>query len=213
MEANLRGIYLGGVDFTAAVLTGTDFTGSTLNATVFGENYLDDVIGLDSVIHNGPSVIGIETIYLSEGKIPEMFLRGCGVPESLITQMRALVASAEPIQFYTCFISFTEADDPFSELLYTDLQSKGVRCWRWKEDARWGKTLMRSVDEAVRVYDKLIVICSEQSLNSPPSSERLKEPYRKRMTWRDRGKTPKSYSRFASTTTSSRAGSTTGRRT
>ena len=26
---------------------------------------------------------------------------------------------------------------------------------------------MRSIDEAVRVYDKLIVVCSEQSLNSP----------------------------------------------
>ena len=26
---------------------------------------------------------------------------------------------------------------------------------------------MSSIDEAVRVYDKLIVICSEQSLNSP----------------------------------------------
>jgi hypothetical protein len=38
---------------------------------------------------------------------------------------------------------------------------------RWKEDAKWGKTLMRSIDEAVRIYDKLIVICSEQSLNAP----------------------------------------------
>lgn len=30
-----------------------------------------------------------------------------------------------------------------------------------------GKTLMRSIDEAVRLYDKLVIICSEQSLNSP----------------------------------------------
>lgn len=74
---------------------------------------------------------------------------------------------SKAVDFYTCFISFTEADDAFSERLYNDLQAKGVRCWRWKEDARWGKTLMRSIDEAVQVYDKLIVICSEQSLNSP----------------------------------------------
>jgi hypothetical protein len=79
--------------------------------------------------------------------------------------MRSL--TVQPIQFYTCFISFTEADDAFSERPYNDLQAKGVRCWRWKEDARWGKSLMRSVDEAVRVYDKLVVICSEQSLNAP----------------------------------------------
>ncbi|MEW5702425.1 MAG: toll/interleukin-1 receptor domain-containing protein [Candidatus Zixiibacteriota bacterium] len=69
---------------------------------------------------------------------------------------------------YTCFISFNDADDTFSERLYDDLQAKGVRCWRWKEDAPWGKTLMRSVDEAIRLYDKLIVICSEHSLKAEP---------------------------------------------
>lgn len=74
----------------------------------------------------------------------------------------------EPLRFHTCFISFTEADDAFSERLYNDLQANGVRCWRWKEGAQWDKTLMHSIDEAVRVYDKLIVVCSEQSLNSPP---------------------------------------------
>lgn len=113
----------------------------------------------------GPTTIGIETIYRSGGNIPEVFLRGCGVPDDFITYARSL--TTQPIQFYTCFISFTEADDAFSERLYNDLQAKGVRCWRWKEDAKWGKTLMRSIDEAVRVYDKLIVICSEQSLNAP----------------------------------------------
>jgi hypothetical protein len=30
-----------------------------------------------------------------------------------------------------------------------------------------GKTLMKFIDEAVRVYDKLVVICSEQSLQAP----------------------------------------------
>jgi hypothetical protein len=36
-----------------------------------------------------------------------------------------------------------------------------------EEDAQWGKTLMRSIDEAVHAYDKLIVICSEGSLKAP----------------------------------------------
>ncbi|PYS52391.1 MAG: hypothetical protein DMF68_01880 [Acidobacteria bacterium] len=165
MKANLKGIYLGGVDFTQAALTQADLSGSTLNSTVFGENYLDEVIGLDSVIHNAPSVIGIATIYRSKGNIPEIFLRGCGVPENFITYMHSLTGQA--LEFYKCFISFTEADDVFSERLYNDLQGAGVRCWRWKEDAKWGKTLMRSIDEAVRLYDKVVVICSEQSLNAP----------------------------------------------
>ena len=75
--------------------------------------------------------------------------------------------TSEALNFYTCFISFTESDNELSKLIYEDLQSVGIRCWRWKEDAKWGRTLIRSIDEAVYTYDKLVVVCSEQSLNSP----------------------------------------------
>jgi hypothetical protein len=68
----------------------------------------------------------------------------------------------------TCFISFTDADDAFAERLYKDLRAAGVRCWRWKEDARWGRALMGEVDQAIRAHDKLIVVCSQQSLAAEP---------------------------------------------
>ena len=50
-------------------------------ATVFANVDLSEVKGLDSVRHAGPSTIGIDTLFRSKGKIPEAFLRGCGVPE------------------------------------------------------------------------------------------------------------------------------------
>ncbi len=164
-QVSLKSAVLTWTNFSHAKLRGADFSEAALGWTTFGDNDLSQVDGLDSVKHMGPSILGIDTLYHSKGNIPEGFLRGCGVPEEFITYMRSL--TVQPIQFYTCFISFTEADDAFSERLYNDLQAKGVRCWRWKEDAKWGKTLMHSIDEAVRLYDKLIVICSEQSLNSP----------------------------------------------
>jgi hypothetical protein len=148
-----------------ANLHDADFTGVRLGYTTFVDNDLSRVVGLETVMHLAPSSIGIDTIYKSRGHIPEKLLRGCGVPEDFITFMRSL--TTQSFRFHTCFISYTEADDAFSERLYIDLQIKGVRCWRWKEDAKWGKTLMRSIDEAVRIYDKLIVVCSEQSLNAP----------------------------------------------
>jgi hypothetical protein len=77
----------------------------------------------------------------------------------LITFHRSLTGAA--LDFYSCFIYTTEADDAFSLRIYNDLQGEGVRCWRWKEDAKWGGTLMREVDEGARVYDKLVVICSK----------------------------------------------------
>lgn len=166
-RTTLRSADLMQTDFSGASLHGTDFSHAIAGLTSFTDIDLSEALGLDSMGHRGPSTIGVDTLYKSAGKIPEVFLRGCGVPESFITQLPSLITSAAPIQFYKCFISFTEADDLFSERLYNDLQGAGVRCWRWKEDARWGRNLMRSIDEAVRVYDKLIIICSEQSLNSP----------------------------------------------
>ena len=124
--------------------------------------------GLDSIRHHGPSTVGIDTLFRSGGKIPEAFLRGCGVPDVLIEYLPSLIGAMQPIQFYSCFISFTEADDAFSKQLYDGLQKEGIRCWRWKEDAKWGGTLMRQVDEGIRSYDKLVVVCSENSLKSEP---------------------------------------------
>lgn len=166
MRANLKGIYLGGVDFTQAALTRADLSGSILNATVFGENYLDEVIGLDSVIHNGPSVISIATIYRSRGSIPEAFLRGCGLPESFITQIPALLAALEPIQFYSCFISYSSKNQIFAERLYADLQSKGVRCWLASEDLKIGERIRIRIDESIRLHDKLLLVLSKNSVAS-----------------------------------------------
>jgi TIR domain/Pentapeptide repeats (8 copies) len=163
--ANLSGAELERTSFLGAKLQDADFTQAFTGSTIFAETDLSVVKGLDSVRHYGPSYISIDTLYKSGGKIPEVFLRRCGIPEDFIIYSRSLVGKAG--EFYSCFISFNEADDLFSERLYNDLQAARVRCWRWKEDAKWGRTLMRSIDEAVHVYDKLVVICSEQSLKAP----------------------------------------------
>jgi hypothetical protein len=164
-DADLRYSTLFNANFHDVKLTGADFWDVEVGWTVFRDTDLSVADGLDNVRHRGPSTIGIDTIYRSKGNIPEVFLRKAGVPENFITYMRSLAGQA--LEFYKCFISFTESDNLFSERLYNDLLAAGVRCWRWKEDAKWGQTLMRSIDEAVRIYDKLVVICGEQSLNSP----------------------------------------------
>lgn len=169
-NTNLKGAKLLFTLLSGAIIKNVDFADTSLESTVIGWNIFSDVDlgvveGLNLVEHEAPSTIGIDTIYKSKGNIPEVFLRRAGIPETFITFSKSLVTKA--IDYYSCFISFTEADDIFSERLYNDLQAAGVRCWRWKEDAKWGRTLMRSIDEAIRVYDKLVIICSEASLNSP----------------------------------------------
>ena len=175
-EANLRGASLTGADlsealvrgavFSGANLDGADFSRATCNATVFACVNLAEVQGLDSVKHNGPSTIGIDTIFLSKGKIPEVLLRGCGVPESLIQSLPLILNSTEPIQFYSCFISYSSKNQPFAERLHADLQAKGVRTWFDQEDLKIGDKIRHGINEAIRVHDKLMLVLTEHSISS-----------------------------------------------
>jgi len=134
--------------------------------TVFADVDFRKVKGLETVRHVGPSDISISSIYLSEGKIPELFLRGCGLPDDFIRQIPALVAAVQPIQFYSCFISYSSKDEEFAQRLHADLQSKGVRCWFAPEDLKIGERFRRRIDEVIRVYERLLLILSEHSVES-----------------------------------------------
>ena len=129
--ANLRGADLRGADLRRADLRGADLSGANLQSTdvhgaVFsytavGDVDLSSVFGLDAVQHEGPSTIGIDTIYKSKGKIPESFLRGAGVPENFITYMKSLTGAA--LDFYSVFISYSTKDQAFADRLHA-----GVIC-------------------------------------------------------------------------------------
>lgn len=87
-------------DLRAATLIGGELSGANVEYakvedTVFGDVDLSEVTGLETVQHDGPSTIGIDTIYKSKGKIPEVFLRGCGVPDRMIDFIDSLVGQPE----------------------------------------------------------------------------------------------------------------------
>lgn len=160
-RADFRVVDLYDVDLSEACVEGLKM-GGTLVADVD----LSAVKGLEAVSHMGPSTIGIDTIYRSKGNIPESFLRGAGVPEPFIANMRALVAAMEPIQFYSCFISYSSKDQEFANRLHADLQQKGVRCWFAPEDMKIGDRIRPRIDEAIRVHDKLLLVLTENSMKS-----------------------------------------------
>ena len=43
---------------------------------------------------------------------------------------------------------------------------RGVRCWFAPHDIHAGRTIHEQIDEAIRVYDKLLLILSEASMKS-----------------------------------------------
>jgi hypothetical protein len=163
-KANLGNAYLPGAIFSRADLENTDFSGALVAYSTFGDVNLREVQGLEEVIHGGPSTIGIDTIYRSKGKIPKAFLREAGVPNTFIIYAASL--TDEAFQYYSCFISYSHKDEEFAQRLYTDLQQKGVRCWYAPKHMKIGDKIRPTIDQSIRVHDKLLLVLSEHSMAS-----------------------------------------------
>ncbi len=176
-EANLSGADLSGAnlshaDLRWAELSETELDGASLllahcMSTRFIDVDLSKAKYIDNIVPAGPSPISIGTLIRSRGQIPESFLRGCGLPDAWITNLPALIGSLEPIQFFSCFISYSTADEDFATRVHNDFQAAGIRCWKWDHDAVTGRNLWGEIDQAIRVHDKLVLIASESSLTSP----------------------------------------------
>jgi hypothetical protein len=93
------------------------------------------------------------------------FLRGCGLPDKLIDYLPSLLLN-HAVQFYSCYISFSTKDQEFADRLYADLQNKGVRCWFAPHKIQGGKRIHEQIDEAIWIYDRLLLILSERSMES-----------------------------------------------
>jgi len=156
-EAELPDTY-----FYNTILTATNFNKAIFSNVTFANCNLSDCKGLESVIHQGPSSIGIDTLMRSIGAIPKAFLRDAGVPDTIIDFFSSL---EEGPRYYTCFISYGSPDADFAGRLYKDLTRKKVRCWEYSESAAIGRGIWANIDRAIAAYDKVIVICSKDSLN------------------------------------------------
>jgi uncharacterized protein YjbI with pentapeptide repeats len=162
-RANLSGAGLSGADLSGADLSGADLTESVFLETICSNVNLGSVHGLETVRHEGPSIIDFRTLAKS-GPLPLVFLRGCGLPDQLIDYLPSLLNQA--IQFYSCFISYSTKDQEFANRLYADLQNKGVRCWFAPHDIQSGKKIHEQIDEAIKIHEKLLLILSPASMES-----------------------------------------------
>ncbi|MFN0111695.1 MAG: toll/interleukin-1 receptor domain-containing protein [Blastocatellia bacterium] len=164
--ADLSGVELIGADLITTDLSGASLSGALIEGATFANVDLSEVIGLEMCTHLGPSTIGIDTIYKSHGKIPEEFLRGCGVDENLIRFIPSLVGSVQPFQLYSCFISYSTKDDEFAKRLHSRLRDAKARVWFSPEDVKGGEKLFDQIERAIQLHDRLLLVLSEESLKS-----------------------------------------------
>jgi TIR domain-containing protein len=155
-------------DLRSANLTGANLFRANLPdgnflETIFGDTDLTAVQGLETCVHNGPSTLDHRTLAKS-GPLPLAFLRGCGLPEALIEYLPSLLN--EPLQFYSCFLSYSSADEAFCRRLHERLQNAGLRVWFAPHDIQGGRKIHEQIDAAIRVYDKLLLVLSPHSMQS-----------------------------------------------
>ena len=159
------------IDLSAANLSEADLSEANLSEanlhevelfqTVLADIDLSGVNGLETCEHTGPSIIDFRTLQRS-GALPLAFLRGAGLPDSLIDYLPSLLN--QPIKMHSCFISYSSKDHDFAARLYADLQNKGVRCWFAPHDLSIGAKTWDAIDEAIKRQDKLLLILSENSI-------------------------------------------------
>lgn len=164
LGASLCHAFLANSNLSSANLRGASLFEANLVGTCLCNIDLSETQGLESAYHLGPSTVGIDTLFKSKGKIPDEFLRGCGVPEEMIEYHRSLLG--KPIEFYSCFISYSHADKGFARRLHDQLQARGIRCWHDEHQLRLGDDIYDEVDRGICLWDKVLLCCSEKSLTS-----------------------------------------------
>jgi uncharacterized protein YjbI with pentapeptide repeats len=164
--ADLRHCDLFRADFINTKLEGAKLGGARCVTTAFSNVELSGVLGLEEVVHAGPSNIDSSTLFKLKEPIPERFLRGAGLPDILVQYLPSLIASVQPVQFYSCFISYNHKDEAFAERLYSRMRDADLRVWFAPDSIRGGQKIHEQIDRAIQVHDRLLLVLSENSVRS-----------------------------------------------
>lgn len=177
-SADLGGSRLRGANLSMADVTQADFANTLFSSTVLGDLDLSVADHLSTVDHSGPSIISLDTILKSKGRIPTEFLRGCGYNPIIQDILTGNITSKTdafyqwvgeqdtPIKLQSCVISFCHESRAFADKLQHYLNQAGVNYWYAPEHGRWGEEITKQIDREISLRDRVLLICSEDSLNN-----------------------------------------------
>lgn len=184
MGADLRGANLSETSLYYSVfalneLKDTNFSKANMDSTVIVDCDLSECRGLNTIHHSSPSSIGIDTIirsHIHSGDVllPELvtFFLEAGIPKELVTEISKIVSK---IKYYSVFICYGHPDEDFAQRLYMALRSKGVSCWYYPTNYTIGEITWREIKRKLRETDKMIVICSVNSLSRPAVKKEIED--------------------------------------
>ncbi len=181
--ANLSDANLNGANFNESLLVECSFLSAVVGKTTFGSLDLSKAIDLDTIYHMGPSTIGTDTIAKSQGKIPEVFLQGCGLSDWEIEEVKIYnrdlgneeinkilykiydLRATQALQVSPLFISYSHGDSTFVDKLESQLNKKGIRFWRDIHDMKAGR-MEKQIDRAISQNRTVLLVLSENSIKS-----------------------------------------------
>ena len=84
----------------------------------------------------------------------------------------------EPIQFYSCFISYSSQDGAFARRLHQQMQAVHLRVWFAPEDIKGDEKLHEQLERAIQMHDRLLLVLSEYSMQSEWVQQELRRARR-----------------------------------
>lgn len=173
-DADLREANLFSAELQEVRVAGARFEGARFGQTTIGAVDFSGACGLADVVHVAPSVIGSDTLEMTAAGLAHQparaadevftFFTEAGVHRELLDFVRSWIG--KPIEFYSCFISYSHADREFARRLYDALQGRGIRCWLDEHQILPGDNIYDRVDRGIRLWDKVLLCCSEAALTS-----------------------------------------------
>ena len=166
--ADLTGVDLRGAQVVRAELDSAVLTEAVMEMTLLADCNLGRIIGLETVVHLGPSIIGLDTLARSQGYIPPEFLHRAGVGRALIDVQDQLRLGA-PMEPRVLLVGSYQ-DAALAGRFQADLRSSGIPCWSLEPDDE--SALLVNEDPLGRAmyYDRLVLVCSTHSLENPHTS-------------------------------------------
>ena len=180
-DANLSGARLNAACLDVANLTRCDLRRTSLvrtrldrailedgvvDMTLFADCDLSAALGLDTLRHEGPSMVGADTLARSGGGLPEIFLRSAGVPPDFINGHALLFRQETPHRRVLLIASVVDA--AIVAWLEGELRQRGLQCWSLladDEETIYNSQVIPPMSR-FRDYDRVALLCSSDALES-----------------------------------------------
>ena len=162
--ANLAGADLRGAFFIRPRLTGVSLEDCLFETTLLADCDLSGVKGLGSTRHNGPSIVGSDSLARSKGLIPEDFLRQAGVAEPFIAAQCEIRRTGQTMP--KILLVSSASDAALAASIRGDLRESGVLSWTLAADDEEVLRADQAALERIIYYDLLVLVCSTQALEN-----------------------------------------------